>query len=323
MSFKGIIGHREAIGFLKAAYESGRLAHAYLFVGPAGVGKAKTARAFAQLLLCERPKGHAACNACGSCRKVVAGRHPDLKILEPDTEFIKIEAIREAGRFVGLKPFEGRCKVLILDSAHAMNEEAANALLKTLEEPAPATTLILIAEDIRRLPGTVVSRCQRVVFGALAPEDLATLLVERLGVERRAATELSRLCEGSAGEALRFYEDGVLTQRDALLRSVSCGDSMKEAEAWIGDREEALRLLRALALWYRDLLTLKSSGSADLLMYPGGRAALERVCRQMETSAILQSLGVIAQTSLDIRLHANMRLALEQMRTQLWTLSHS
>ncbi len=322
MSFNEIIGHKEALGFLKAAYESGRLAHAYLFLGPAGVGKARTARAFAQLLLCGRPRGQAACRACGSCRKVAAGQHPDLKILEPDGEFIKIEAVREAGRFVGLKPYEGRRKVLILDPAHAMNEEAANALLKTLEEPAPSTVLILIAENIHRLPGTVVSRCQRVVFGALAPEDLMTLLVERHGVERPAAAALSRLCDGSAGEALRFYEDGVLAQRDTLLRLLSCDDSMKEALAQVPDRQEALRLLRALALWYRDLLALRSCGSPALLMHPAGHAALERACRQMETSAILQSLGVIAQTSLDIRRHANMRLAFEQMRTQLWTLSH-
>ncbi len=322
MSFREIIGQRQAVAFLQAAYGSGRLAHAYLFVGPAGVGKAKTARAFAGLFLCEQPEGHAACGGCGSCRKVAAGQHPDLRILEPDGEFIKIEAVREAGRFVGLKSFEGRHKVLIFDPAHAMNEEAANALLKTLEEPAPQTTLILIAENIRRLPGTIVSRCQRVAFGPLAPEDLQTLLVERLGVERSAAAELSRLCDGSVGEALRFYEDAVLAQRDALLQFLSCDGSMKEAEAWIGDREEALRLLRALAIWYRDLLALKTSGSADLLMHPAGSAALERAGRQIQTPVILQSLGVIAQTSEDIRRHANMRLAFEQMRTQLWTLSH-
>ena len=323
MSFREIIGQGQAVAFLQAAYGSGRLAHAYLFVGPAGVGKAKTARAFAQLLLCAEPKGHAACGVCGSCRKAAADRHPDLKVLEPDGEFIRIEAVREAGRFVGLKSFEGRGKVLIFDPAHAMNEEAANALLKTLEEPAPQTTLILITENIRRLPGTVVSRCQRVVFGPLAPEDLKTLLVGRLGVEHSAAAELSRLCEGSAGEALRFYEDAVLAERDALLQFLSREGSMKEAEAWIGDREGALRLLRALALWYRDLLALKTAGSADLLMQPAGGAALERAGRQIQTSAILQALGVIARTSEDIRRHANMRLAFEDMRTQLWTLSHT
>jgi len=308
---------------LQAAYSSGRLAHAFLFVGPAGVGKAKTARAFAQLLLCERPQANAGCGACGSCRKVAAGRHPDLMVLEPDGEFIKIEAVRGAGRFASLKPFEGQRKVLIVDPAHAMNEEAANALLKTLEEPSPETTLILIAESIHRLPGTIVSRCQRVAFGALAPEDLQALLVGRLGVERGAAAELSRLCEGSAGEALRFYEDGVLAERDALLRFLSGEGPMKEADAWTGDRQQMLRLLRALALWYRDLLAMKTSGPVDLLLQPAAAPALERQGRQMESTAILQSLAVIARVSQDIRYHASMRLALEEMRTQLWTLSHT
>jgi len=322
MSFKQIVGQDGAVGFLQAAYGSGRLAHAYLFVGPGGVGKAKTARAFAGLLLCERPKAADLCGACGACRKARGDRHPDLKVLEPDGEFIKIEAVREVGRFVGLKPFEGRHKVVILDPAHAMNEEAANALLKTLEEPAPQTTLILIAEDIRRLPGTVVSRCQRVAFGPLAPEDLQALLAQRLGMEEKAAAELSRLCDGSAGEALRFHEEDVLVRRDALLRALSREAATKENNGWTDDREQVQRLLRALALWYRDLLAMKTVGSPDLLMQPAGRAALERVGRQMPTPAILQSLGVIAQTSLDIRRHANMRLAFEQMRTQLWTLSH-
>ncbi len=323
MSFREIVGQREAVGFLQAAYGSGRLAHAYLFVGPTGVGKAKAARAFAQLLLCERPQEQTACGTCAACGKVAAGRHPDLKVLEPDGEFIKIEAVREAGRFAGLKPFEGRHKVLILDPAHAMNEEAANALLKTLEEPAAQTTLILTAEDIRRLPGTVVSRCQRVLFGALAPQELQALLVERLGMERGAAVTLSRLCGGSAGEAMRFYEDAVLARRDSLLQFLSSEGPMKEAGVLTGDREGTLRLLRALAIWYRDLLALKVSGSAELLMQPDAGAALERAGRQMPTSAILRSLAVIARTSQDVRYHANMRLALEEMRTQLWTLSHT
>jgi DNA polymerase-3 subunit delta' len=321
MSFEEIIGHKEAIGFLEAAYAAGRLGHAYLFAGPAGVGKARTARVFAALLLCELPKGARACGVCASCAKVKAGQHPDLKVLEPDGEFIKIEAVREAGRFVGLKPFEGRHKVLIVDPASAMNEEAANALLKTLEEPSAHTTLILIAEDWRGLPGTIVSRCQRVFFGTLASEDIALFLVDRLGLGRSAADDLSRLCGGSVGEALRFHEDGVLARRDALLRFLSSDDPVRGIDELTGGREEALRLLQALALWYRDLLAVKTSGTADLLMHPVGYAVWERVSGEMETQALIRSLDVVAQTCLDVRRHANLRLAFEQMRTQLWTLS--
>jgi DNA polymerase-3 subunit delta' len=199
-----------------------------------------------------------------------------------------------------------------------MNEEAANALLKTLEEPVSQTTLILIAEEARGLLATIVSRCQRVVFGALPPEDLVALLVERHGLKGPEAQDLARLCEGSPGEALRFHEEGVLASRETLLRSLASGGSLQEPEKWAGDREAALRLLRALAFWYRDLLTLKASGTAD-----GQGAGVRRGgAPHMSTAEILGSLGVVAQTSLDIRRHANMRLAFEQMRAQLCSLSH-
>jgi DNA polymerase-3 subunit delta' len=322
MSFKEIVGHEEAVSFLEAVFEGGRLAHAYLFAGPRGVGKAKTARAFAQLLLCEMPKGAAACGTCGSCRKAAAGQHPDLKVLEPDGEFIKIDAIREAGRFVGLRPFEGRRKALLIDPASAMNEESANALLKTLEEPVSQTTLLLIAEDARRLPPTIVSRCQRIAFGPLAPRQVEALLVKKLGLPADEAKGLSRLCDGSPGEALRFHEEDVLARRDALLRVLVSDEAIKEVQGVMGDREQALRLLRAVALWYRDLLAWKVSGAADLLMTPVTEEALRRATLDMTIGSILRALGAIAQTSLDIKSHANMRLAFEQMRTQLCIPSH-
>jgi len=322
MSFKEIIGHREAVGFLEAAYIGGRLGHAYLFVGPSGVGKGRTARAFAQLLLCEKPQGAESCGVCGSCRKVIVGQHPDLKILEPDGEFVKIDAVREAGRFAGLKSFEGGRKVLIVDPATAMNDEAANALLKTLEEPAAQTILVLTADSTRSLFGTIVSRCQRVIFGALPSKQLEAVLGKSLKAEAAVVRDLSRICDGSPGEALRFHEEGVLERRQALLRFLESDTSVKEAQEWIGDRETALRLLRALALWYRDLLAFKTTCATELLMGPAEPKELERASAHMTTSDILQSLGVVAQTSLDIRRHTSLRLAFEKMRTELCILSH-
>ncbi|MGE5279571.1 MAG: DNA polymerase III subunit delta' [Deltaproteobacteria bacterium] len=321
MSFKEIIGHKDAIGFLAAAYAGDRLAHAYLFVGPAGIGKGRVARAFARLLLCESPREGAACGMCGGCRRSGSGQHPDLRILEPDGPFIRIDAVRAAGDFVNLKPFEAARKVLIIDPASAMNEEAANALLKTLEEPAAHTIIVLIAETAAALPGTIVSRCQRLVFGALASAELEALLVGRLGLDRTAARDLGRLCDGSPGEALRFHQEGVLEQRDALLRFLDSDAPMKEANAWTADRETALRLLRALAMWYRDMLTIKVTDAPDLLAAASGAAALRNAAGGRTVKDILSALGVVAQTSLDIRRNANMRLAFEQMRTQLCTSS--
>ena len=145
--------------------------------------------------------------------------------------------------------------------------------------------------------------------------------MKSLKAEAAVVRDLSQICDGSPGEALRFHEEGVLERRRALLCFLASDTPMKEAQEWIGDRETALRLLRALALWYRDLLAFKATHAKDLLMGSVEPEELERTSAHMTTSDILQSLGVVAQTSLDIRRHTSLRLAFEQMRTELCILS--
>ncbi|HQP91953.1 MAG TPA: DNA polymerase III subunit delta', partial [Candidatus Omnitrophota bacterium] len=183
MSFKEIIGQDGAVTFLKKAYSSQRLAHAYIFVGPDGVGKRTTALKFAQLLVCEdRDKKDEPCQKCPACVKAANLSHPDIQWVNAEGQFVKIDAVRQASRRLSLKGFESQYKVLIVPEAQCLNDESSNALLKTLEEPSTDTVIILIAPTLKKLLPTITSRCQRVVFSALDNETLGKILQEKFAV---------------------------------------------------------------------------------------------------------------------------------------------
>jgi len=165
MFFRDILGQERVLGHLRAAWRAGRLAHAYLFLGPEGVGKASVVRALAAALNCARPLAEwDACGDCPSCRRMAAGTHADFLYIAPTSEGrqpqIKIEQIREFRRLTAYPPMEGGWRVALIKPAEAMNPAAANALLKTLEEPPARNLLVLAAGSEADLFPTIVSRCQ-------------------------------------------------------------------------------------------------------------------------------------------------------------------
>lgn len=225
MSFRDIKGQDNAILFLKGSIRKNRVSHAYIFLGPRGVGKRLTALNFAKALNCGSETPDRPCDMCNSCEKIDNLRHPDLFLLksEKDNSIIKIDAIRGLIKNMTLKPYEAKKKVCIIDDAHLMNQEASNALLKTLEEPPSESILILIADRSDDLFPTIVSRCQIVKFFPLSIEEVKKILINEHKVDELKAHILSHIASGSIGEALRYSQTDIESIKMKMGNLYICG----------------------------------------------------------------------------------------------------
>jgi len=263
MSFKEIWGQEKAINILKNALQSGRLAHAYLFVGPDGVGKRLTALNLGKTLNCLTPPNtDDCCDQCSSCKKFQAGIHPDLIIIEPAGEMIKIGQLRDLQARLRFRPWEGKARICILEAAESMNEEAANAFLKTLEEPPADTYFFLITSRPHMLLPTILSRCQWVKFQSLTNEIIARLLIEKHSFTQDKAFFLAALGEGSVSRALAFSQRLEFSKRLEWLKMLDTLPikSFKEISAFseeIARNEQINDLLELWKIWVRDLALYK------------------------------------------------------------------
>ncbi len=217
-TFADIQGHGAQLDVLRRICASEQPAHAYLFEGPEGVGKRTVAWALACRLACERPDPVAgACGACRSCHAAQRGEHPDLTLLERDGASIRIGQVREALKRLRYEPVVGQVKALIVDDADLMREEAANALLKTLEEPPSRTHFVLVTSRPALLLGTIHSRSQSLRFAELATEDVAAVLRAE-GVDAGLVAMAAPLSEGSVSRARTLCDPEWLRAVDDLVR---------------------------------------------------------------------------------------------------------
>src|SRR5690349_21109332 len=197
---------------------------AVLMAGPAGVGKRLTAVALAQAINCLQPRSSAefdrdACGECASCKRIARGVHPDVIIVEPgDSGAIKIEPLREVVQRSQYRPFEGRRRVVIIDEADAAGDDAQSALLKTLEEPPSASVFILVSSMPDALLPTVLSRCPRLRFGPLSPNEVARALVQNHEYSEQQARIAAAESDGSIGRALESQSEDLSEARDAAQR---------------------------------------------------------------------------------------------------------
>ena len=252
--WKDIIGHEEPIRQLKGYIESGKIPHALLFAGPRGLDKAKTAVEFFKALNCLASPGDP-CQACGTCLKAERGAHPDLHLIRPgeDRARILVEEIRDIIAETGLKPFEARTRVIIIEPAERMNEASSNALLKTLEEPPDGSLLILVSHNPSLLIPTLVSRCQLIRFTPMGAGAAA-------GVD----PVLLRLTSGTLGGLPAGDQEEALALRSRILDVLGGADPVGFAEKHFTDREQdggkiTLFLLIAESI-LRDVLVLAHGG---------------------------------------------------------------
>lgn len=203
-----IIGHHQQLSLLEKSMAAGRLAHAYIFSGPAQVGKKSIAKKLAQFLLCETNN---ACNICIQCRTLTAGSNADYIELSGD-EDLKIESVRDLTYKLSLKPYSASHKIALIDNAHNLTVEASNALLKIFEEPKPQTLIILVTDNYHRLLPTISSRAQKIIFGPL--DELANNNLDKTENQAR-------------NEALHNFLKGSLSQRLLLAAELAEKDSME------------------------------------------------------------------------------------------------
>ncbi len=324
-----VVGQNRALSLLQRSLEKGSLAHAYLLVGPPHVGKMTLAINLAQAVNCQ--EAEAPCGECVSCKKIALGEHADVQIIglngnlteaKTRTE-IGIDQIREVQHSSSLPPFEGISRVFIVDGAEQLSTEAANCLLKTLEEPVGKIVFILLTTSDRLLPATVVSRCQRLELPSLAATEVEAALSSRWGTDPEKAKLLARLCHGCLGWAVSVAsDDGLLRQRaeriDKLL-DVSTADYEERfayaaglASQFSQNRGPVWEVLDLWLDWWRDLLLVKVDCSdtiinVDMLATLADRA---RGYSLVQTKNFIRSIQAATE---QLRQNANPRLVLEVM----------
>lgn len=296
MSFGDIIGQEAAIKILREQLAVERINHAYLFTGKDGVGKKSLARQFARALMCSE-KELDSCDNCVDCRRIDHFNHPDVRIIEIEagSNQIKIDQIRELQKEIAYKPYEGGWKVYIIDQADRMTSQAANSVLKTLEEPPGYVVIILLAEDISRLLTTVISRCQQIKLQSISREMIKEYLIDQ-DIEQEKAKLISMLAEGSLGQALNLTnKDNFLTAREKLLDfllklpkidTLKIFNRVKEMVKLInGD----FPLFNLLSTWYRDIMIYRKGNKEGIINYD----YLQGIKKQAEQYTIDELISII------------------------------
>jgi DNA polymerase-3 subunit delta' len=325
-----VVGQDRVLSLLQRSLETESLAHAYLLVGPAHVGKMTLALNLARAVNCEGAEPP--CGECASCQRIADGKHADIQVIDlgsadgdlAESESrvkISVEQIEQMQHSAFLPPFEGRCKVFILDGAELLSIGAANRLLKTLEEPVGNVIFILLTVNDNLLPATIVSRCQRVELAPLSTAEVETALTDRWGVEPERAELLSRLANGCLGWAVSAARDEQLLQQraetlDKLLDISDAGYEQRFqyaarlAVSFNQNRNTVLDVLGLWLGWWRDLMLVKV-GCGNAVTNVDRSAQLASVAAGYTLDQMRAFIENIRQAGEQLQLNANPQLALE------------
>jgi DNA polymerase-3 subunit delta' len=295
MALSDVIGQDTAVSILLKTIRRGRISSSYLFAGESGIGKKFTAMNFAKALNClkvtdsqrssapmsdsrltpDTPLSIDACDECPSCRKIDAGIHPDVLLISPESGQIRIEEVRAVDEILSLKAFEGRTKVVVVDDAETMNQYAANAFLKTLEEPPSDSLIILVSSKPDRLPDTIQSRCSRINFTPLSHDACERVIKKVIGEEEAAGKKtgrpaspqgerLSLLVRLSMGRPGNVVIGDPVGERASFLELLK-GMMNAEKDGW-ASREETEKWFDFMIILFRDMAVLKvAGGKADII----------------------------------------------------------
>ncbi len=337
MLFSNIRGQDPAVATVRNALANDRLAHAYLFIGPRGVGKKATAVTLAQTLFCQaRPQE--GCGVCSACASVRAGTHPDLTLVAPESgkQSVVIDQVRELQHLFILKPVSSDRKIAIIDDAHLLTAQAQSALLKLVEEPPGNALLILLTVNSATLSRPLLSRCQQVRFSALPLLVVEQLLTQEHGKDTATARALALHSRGSIGRALlldpevftderKYVEDVLPTLKHASFSDVSrlaewlVADRMKKSVATTegGEGRSTGDRLELLLSWYEEVLYCAVFGQQSVVRHHECVTALSQMAADLGVAGALRQLGLVYDTIQALGRNANRQLAVEDMLLQL------
>ena len=258
MSFENLIGNPKNKELLETAIKNNNLVHSYLFVGEEGIGKDLFAKQFAQMILCEHPEGQVPCGRCKSCMEFLGGSHPDFMIVEPeDGKTIKIEQVRFLQEKIAEKPVTSKKKVYILSQSETMTREAANSLLKTLEQPPEYAVIILTTSNESKLLTTIKSRCMKIYFLPISEAEILQY-VKVHGLENNITENMIKQCSGSIGKLLKMSEEKEqYFQVENLIENIKNTDITqiwKQADVLYNAKENIIDLLEYMTIVFFEQL---------------------------------------------------------------------
>jgi DNA polymerase-3 subunit delta' len=327
LGFDHIIGQKLPIRRLQTFLQNATLPHALIFSGIAGIGKRTVARTVAMALNCQNnPDCATPCGHCLPCRQIISGSHPDVLLIEPQGNYLRIDQIRKLLSTLALKPFTAQRRVVVIADAQEMNKEAANALLKVLEEPPPDTVLILTTLQTSDLLPTIVSRCRNIRFNPLGADHIMSLLKDTDGIDERFIDTAAALSAGSVAKAKRLSTIFWRDQRNWLIQAAGVDHAANTGKRSIAlaltfsaqlsqKKEQVPELLEILKTWIRDLTIWPYRPQSVINNDYNKVLALTRP--HMDDGQLLGMWNAIEKAQKDIAAKVNIRLTLDVMALRM------
>jgi DNA polymerase-3 subunit delta' len=327
------LGQPKTVDLLQRADRLGAISHAYLLVGPPQVGKMTLALDLAMTMNCSSEKETRPCGKCVSCVKIAAGKHSDIQIIDlnqnldpeetKEKKLIGIGQINDVLHSANLPPFEGRHRFYIINEAGNLSLDAANRLLKTLEEPPARVTFILLTANLRLIPATIISRCQKLMLTRMRTTEIEKVLVTNWQVEEPKARLLARLSHGSLGWAIETAQDGKLLEErqelfEKMLAVVKAGYSERFAAAsqlalqFGKKRDTVYATLESWIEWWRDILLVKTGCHSDIINIDN-LADFTEVAGGLSLFQIKDTINKINEALQQLKINVNSRLVMEAL----------
>ncbi|MFH1888772.1 MAG: DNA polymerase III subunit [Candidatus Omnitrophota bacterium] len=317
MSFREIKGQDRPISILQKYIKQSRLTGSYLFTGGEGVGKRLTAKTLAKALNCEKQETDS-CDACASCRKIEKGQHPDIHIIgstqDGDSDAIKIEYIRRMQRDISLKPYEGKKKVFIIDDAHNLTPDAANAMLKILEGPPAGSSVILVSAKPALLFKTIISRCKIVKFYPMQRIKLEEVLKSDFHLDDVLAHYLAYSCEGRIGRALNLKDADILREKNRVIDLFTLAKRQGGLNPAVETRNSVRVALNILGGWFRDMYLIKIGVPYGELINLDRKEELLRSMHRYAFTDLYEIMNSISSSIFYLERNANIKLLLSNLR---------